>query len=136
MLGQNTICWRSRKQRCVSTSTTKAEYLALSTAAKQQVWLHSVLLELGQSMNNNPLMLHGDNKGTIELIKNPIISDRSKHIDVAYHYVRELYATKKLSVKHIPGVENPADICTKALPAPRLAYLRKMIMREELPQAS
>ena len=131
MLGQSTICWRSRKQRCVTTSTTEAEFLALSAAAKQQMWLQLALRELGH--DHDKPMLFCDNKSAVDLVRNPIISDRSKHIDVVYHHVRDLYGSARLDIQHVPGSGNPADICTKPLPAPRLAMLamlRCMVLRD------
>jgi len=122
----NTICWRSRKQNSVATSTVEAEYLALSFAAKQQLWLQSALNELGLSII--PSALSTDNEGTVDLVHNPRISDRSKHIDIAYHHVRDLVETGKLIVLHVPSTDNLADICTKALPGPRFHQLKDAVL--------
>jgi len=125
-LAMNTICWRSRKQKCVATSTVEAEYLALSFTSKQQLWLQSALKELGFSAI--PSALSTDNEGTVDLVHNPRISDHSKHIDIAYHHVRDLVETGKLTVLHVPGADNLADICTKALPGPRFRQLKEAVL--------
>jgi len=124
-LARNTICWRAVKQRGVSTSTVEAEYIALSTTAKQHMWLQNALNELQISI---PSALSTDNDGTIDLTENPRISDRSKHIDVAYHHVRDLVETRKLTVLHIPSADNLADLCTKPFPYPRLRLLRDLVL--------
>lgn len=77
-LAWNTVCWRAGKQRCVATSTVEAEYIALSTTAKQHMSLQYVLNELGITI---PTALSTGNQGTLDLAENPRISDRSKHID-------------------------------------------------------
>jgi len=71
----NTICWRSVKQRCVSTSAVGAEYIALSTTAKQQLWntLNKLHIDISAAALNT------DNNGSIDLTNNPRISDKSKH---------------------------------------------------------
>ena len=65
----------------------------------------------------------------MSLVKNPVISDRTKHIDVVYHHVRDLHEKQQFNLERVSSNDNPADICTKALPAPRLDILRKAIMR-------
>jgi len=120
-LAGNTICWRSIKQRCVSTSTVEAEYIALSTTAKQQIWLQNALSELRIDI---PAALSTDNSGSIDLTNNARISDRSKHIDIAYHHVRDLVDTGTINLLHVASVDNLADLCTKPLPLPRFLTLR------------
>jgi hypothetical protein len=125
-LASNTICWRAVKQRCTATSTVEAEYIALSTAAKHHMWLQHALVEL--RLLHVPSALSTDNDGTIDLTLNPRISDRSKHIDVAYHHVRDLAETGKLTVLYVTSHDNLADICTKPLPGPRLSFLRNSVL--------
>jgi len=117
----NTVCWRSKRQRNVSTSTVEAEYVALSTTAKQQIWLQNALQELRIDI---PAALHTDNIRSIDLTNNPRISDKSKHIDVAYHHVRNLVQDGFINLLHVASQDNLADICTKALPRPQFCVLR------------
>lgn len=131
MLGNGPISWSSRKQRSVSTSTTEAEYMALSECSRQAVWLINLFTELGypeivnpthKQMNVNTsdnsevmMELKGDNNGAIALVKNRQVSERSKHIDVAYHYIRDLQKHGKINVNYIPTDEMRADGFTKPL---------------------
>lgn len=123
----NTICWRSVKQRCVSTSTVEAECIPLSTSSKQQIWLQNALKELHVDI---PCSISADNDGSIDLSENPRISDKSKHIDVAYHHIRDLVETGKITVLWIPSATNfLVGICTKPLLGPKFLNLRKKVLR-------
>ena len=104
----------------------KPEYISLSLAAKQQIWLQLALKELGFS--SIPAALSTDGNGAVDLTQNPRISDRSKHIDVAYHHIRNLVESGKLVILHVPGSENLADICTKAMPGPKFSLLRDGVL--------
>ena len=131
MLAGGPISWASRKQRSVSTSTTEAEYMALSECSRQAVWFTHLFTELGYpeivsptsnqisiNISENPevtMELKGDNNGAISLVKNRQISERSKHIDVAYHYIRELQQSKRVDVGYVPTDEMRADGLTKPL---------------------
>jgi len=105
----------------------EAEYIALSTTAKQQIWLLNALAELRLD-SEIPAALHTDNIGAIDLTSNPRISDKSKHIDIAYHHVRDLVENGMINVLHVPSEENLADICTKPLPRSRFIYLREKVL--------
>ncbi|XP_049814050.1 uncharacterized protein LOC126260754 [Schistocerca nitens] len=78
----------SRRQKCVSRSTTEAEYLAAADAATEVVWLHGFLSEVGFQLDK-PTTLHVDNQNAICLIKNTEHHKHTKHIDIKYHYIRE-----------------------------------------------
>ena len=90
--------------------------MACSQAVKHHIWLEWALSELGCHYIHSALSC--DNLGTIDLTKNPCIGDRSKHIDIAYHFVHELVENGKITILHVPGEVNPVDICPKALPGP------------------
>ena len=126
MLGGGPISWSSRKQKSVSTSTTEAEYMALSECSRQAVWLTGLLNELCYSkyvngqistkdIQQTQVELKGDNQGSISLVKNRQVSERSKHIDVAYHYVRDLQRNGKINVSYIGTNDMIADGLTKPL---------------------
>jgi len=91
-LAMNTISWPSRKQKCVSTSTVEAEYISTTLAVRQQLWLPCALKELG--FTSIPSALSTDGEGAVDLTQNPRISDRRKHIDMAYDHIHELVETK------------------------------------------
>jgi len=104
----------------------EAEYIVLSTTAKQQLWLQNALNEL--HIDLSAVALHTDNNGTINLTNNPRISDKSKHIDIAYHHVWDLVETGKINLLHVPSKDNLVDINTKALPRPQFLYLREQVL--------
>jgi transposase InsO family protein len=113
-LGQGVISWSSKRQTCVSLSSTEAEYVAIANAARELVWLRSLLAELSHKQKE-PTVLHEDNQGAIALVKNPINHARTKHIDIAYHFIRDLYERKILFPIYCKTSEMAADALTKAL---------------------
>lgn len=113
-LGNSTISWRSRKQRSVAHSSCEAEYMALSLAVKQYIWLRSGLRQLSSA--SVPMSLSTDSNAAVDLASNPKLNDASKHIDIAYHFTREKVNDGTLTLLHVPSSDNLADICTKGLP--------------------
>src|SRR5258707_4765785 len=99
--------------------------MACTQAGKQPIWLKRALTQLGY--HNIPSALSCDNMESIDLSENPRIGDRSKHIDIAYHFIRELVENGTITILHVPGEVNPADICTKALPGPKYEFLKSLI---------
>ena len=112
------VTWDSRKQRTVAVSTTEAEYMALSDAAKEVLHLQAFLSELGVS-EADKLVLFNDNFSAQKLATNPVFHARTKHIDVRHHFVREVVESGKLVLQHIPSSDMPADVLTKPLPNPK-----------------
>lgn len=112
-LGDNTISWRCKKHRCVATSSCEAEYIALSFSTKHHMWLCYGLHQLVD--RNRPAALFSDSNSAIDLVNNPKLNEASKHIDIAYHFTREKIESGTLTLLHIPGTDDLADICTKAL---------------------
>ncbi len=128
------MSWASRKQKSVATSTTEAEYMALSMCAKTGIWLMQVLRDMGMSkhLGNNPhrvsiredeahqaaspLQLKGDNQAVLTLVKDAHVHERSKHIDVAYHHIRNLHKRNQIQVDFVPSQDMVADGLTKPLP--------------------
>jgi hypothetical protein len=87
-LCDNAISWQSTKQRVVALSSCEAEYIAASTATCQGVWLAGLLGEILEADVARPV-IRIDNKSAISLVRNPVHHDRSKHIDVRFHFLRE-----------------------------------------------
>ena len=85
-LSGSAICWQLTKQKVVAMSSCKAKYIAALTAAAQGVWLARLMEELIRR-EDDPPMLYVDNKATIYLIKNPVLHDWSKHIEIRFHYI-------------------------------------------------
>lgn len=108
------VSWSSKRQAVVTLSTVGAEYVALSKAGEQAMWMRSWFDEVG--FYQGMLRVYCDNLGATQLISNTKQHHKIKHIDMRYHFIRELAHQKELDIVHIPGMDNPADIFTKALP--------------------
>jgi len=113
MLGGTTISWKSKLQGRVSLSTTKVEYVAISKAAKEMIWLKNLLKELGKQQDDCPLS--SDSQGAICLAKNPILHSICKHIELNYHFIIKLINDGDLFLLKIPGAQNLADMLTKTV---------------------
>jgi hypothetical protein len=108
------ISWYSKKQKVVSMSTTEAEYIALSEAVKEALWYSQWVFEVCK-YKTRPSM-YCDNTGAISLSGNDVIHDRSKHIRLRYHHVRdEVKVQKSIKVIHVSTQDQEADILTKSL---------------------
>jgi hypothetical protein len=113
-LANGPICWRSKLQPTVALSTCEAEYMAASSAAREALWLRKFLPELGVPCPG-PIPIMCDNKGCLELLKNPISSVKSKHIDVIHHFARERVGRNEICFHYVSSESNMADIFTKPL---------------------
>jgi hypothetical protein len=121
-LGGGPISWSSKKQPTVATSSVEAEYMACAYGIKEALWLRSLLKLMGFEQKTATSILC-DNMGAIILTKDPTFHARTKHIDVAHHFIRERVAHGEVSFTHVPTRENSADILTKALNRPVFSYL-------------
>jgi len=117
-LGGTTISWKFKLQGRVSLSTTKVEYVAISEAAKEMIWLKNLLKELGKQQDDSPLF--SDSQSAICLDKNPILHSRCKHIELKYHFIKNLINDGDLFLLKILGVENLADMLTKTVTTTKL----------------
>ncbi|XP_057797428.1 secreted RxLR effector protein 161-like [Salvia miltiorrhiza] len=107
------VSWRSLLQPVVSLSTTKAEYLAMTEAVKEGVWLKGMIADFG--ISHKFVTIFCDNQSALHLAKHQVFHERSKHIDVRYHFVRDLVNKGIIQVSKVPTEENPADCLTKPL---------------------
>ena len=112
------ISWMSKKQILVATSTTDAEYVALSLASRQAMWYIQGFNEMDITI---PIILRCDNTASIHIANNPIISPRTNHIDIHYYYIRERLIAKEFELQYIPTDDNTSDIFTKGLEAKKYA---------------
>lgn len=119
------ISWASRRQECVSLSTTEAEYVAASEAARESVWLSRLFAEVSP-LDNIPI-LFVDNQSAIKLAKNHEFHKRTKHIEVRYHFIRKELQDGRLNIQHVSSDQQLADILTKPLPRLRFADLRSAL---------
>ncbi len=120
------VSWLSQRQPVVALSSTEAEYIALSSAAQQAIWLRRLLTELGMD-NSHPTPIWEDNQGAICLLNNPVAHKKSKHIQIRHHYIREWVADKSIELHYVPTSDMTADLLTKALPKQAFQRLRKTL---------
>jgi hypothetical protein len=117
------ISWSSRLQPTVAVSTAEAEYMAAAFAVKEALWLRKLMCDFG--MGIQPVKIFGDNQSALKLIKHPIASLRSKHIDVIYHFARERAARGEVKFEYLKTDDMVADIMTKPLPETKLEKFRE-----------
>ena len=107
-------------------STTEAEYIAAAFCACECVWLRRVLEKLGHKEENSTL-IQCDNNSTIQLSKNSVFHGRSKHIDIRFHFLRDLTRDKIVELSYCNSQEQVADIMTKPLKLEQFLKLRSML---------
>ena len=126
------ISWLSRKQSVVALSTTEAEYVALSTATQEAVWLRRLLSDI-KITPTTPTIIREDNEGTIAVARNPISHARTKHIDIKFHYVHEALYDRVIELVYCLTEQMTADILTKPLFHGRFETLRLDMGLKNLP---
>ena len=126
-LGSLPIVWRSRKQKGKpATSSCEAEYRALSNVLDEIAWILSFTRELDLHLPT-PIRIFCDNKSAKDLSANPVHHDRTKHINIRYHRIREFILDGTVEICYVPTSENPADIFTKCVTGSIFKYLLKFI---------
>lgn len=113
MLSGSVISWNCSKQKCISLSSTEAEYVSLSEACKEAVYLRNLQHEVTDRMYT--ITLYNDSMSAQKLLLNPVFHNKTKHIDVRYHYCREIVNDNIVSVNYLCTSDMPADLFTKSL---------------------
>ncbi|GJR59551.1 retrovirus-related pol polyprotein from transposon TNT 1-94 [Tanacetum coccineum] len=120
--------WFSKKQTALAISTTEAEYVSAKKACQQALWMKQALIDY----DDVPIMC--DNKGAIDLSKNPVQHSRTKHIEIRHHFLRDNVQKGHISIEKVSSVDNIADILTKPLKRESFNYLRLGLgMMEHIP---
>ncbi|KAE8679159.1 Zinc ion binding, putative isoform 1 [Hibiscus syriacus] len=125
-MGDIAFTWMSKKQPIVTLSTCEAEYVAATSCVCHAIWLRNLLKEIGL-IQEEPTKVCVDNKSAVALAKNPVFHDRSKHIDIRYHYIRECVARKDVEVEYVKSQDQVADIFTKPLTSEDFLRLRNLL---------
>lgn len=113
MLNGAAISWHSKKQRTTALSAVEAEYIALASTCQEAAWLENLVQEVEldhEKCASNGIAINCDNTGTISLSKNHNSGQRTKHIDIRHHFVREMQEVGIINVKYISTDEMIADI--------------------------
>ena len=130
-LNGGVVSWRSSKQDIIADSTTEAEYITASEAAKEAVWINKFITGLGIVLSISDLVnLYYENNGAIAQAKEPRSHQRSKHILRRYHLIREIIERGDVKICRVPINDNVTDPLTKSLPqAKHESYIRSMGIR-------
>jgi hypothetical protein len=123
--GDCAVSWRETLQPVVAQSTTEAEYMAIAKAYRESDWLKGLYADL--CGDDSCVDLFCDSQSDIYLTKDQMFHERSKHIDVKYHYVRDVVAQGKLKVCKISTPDNPADMMTKPVPVSKFELCSSLV---------
>ncbi|GJR69362.1 hypothetical protein Tco_0015427 [Tanacetum coccineum] len=124
--------WFSKKQTALAISTTESEYVSAGKASQQTLWMKQALIDYDVRLDDVAIMC--DNKGAINLSKNPVQHSRTKHIKIRHHFLRYNVQKRHISIEKVPSVDNIADILTKPLKRESFNYLHLGLgMMEQIP---
>ena len=126
----NLVTWRSKKQSVVSRSSAEAEFRAMAHGICEGIWLRRVLKELKIS-DEEPMKMFCDNQSAISIAKNPVHHDRTKHVEIDRHFIKENISSGTICVPFVKTCDQVADILTKAVGSrPFHTILGKLGMRD------
>ena len=128
MLVEGAISWHSRMQEVTASGTSEAEYVALSEGVKEVIFLRHVQEFMGPSITVDAVNVFEDNEGAIKLATNKHASQRTKHIDVKHHLVRDASHARKVSVAYVRSEDQHADLLTKPLDMQKFYKHAKFIL--------
>lgn len=123
---QATVSWSAQKQKSVALSSAEAEYVSLSVAVKEALWLQMLLQDFQVNVSE-PVIIREDNQACIRIAEDDKPTKRLKHIDVRYHFVREEIQRRTIQLVYVPSEDQIADIMTKGLPKPQFEKLRSLL---------
>jgi hypothetical protein len=110
----------------VALSTVEAEYIALCVAVIKAVWLHKLLADLFRHEMES-IVIHCDNQRCVKLSENLVFHDKSKHIEIKYHYIRDMVQRKAIHVQYLSTHGQVVDVFTKPLAMTKFEYFRERL---------
>jgi hypothetical protein len=131
MLGESLITWCSRKQQCVSLSSTEAEFIALAECCQEVLWIEKLTRSFGINLKI-PIEINEDNQSCIKVAENSIFERKSKHIETKYCFVKDLVRNKKIKLLYCPTESMIADIMTKPLHSTKIMKFRDLMGLKDL----
>ena len=111
-LANGPISWKSKEQKTVALSSTEAEYMSLTAAAQEALHLRDLLPFLSVDISS-PTVIYEDNEGALQLANNTVHHDKTKHINIKHHFIRDTVASKQIHVLRVVTKDNVSDLLTK-----------------------
>ncbi|XP_031279307.1 secreted RxLR effector protein 161-like [Pistacia vera] len=124
-LGGNCVSWKSQLQPIVALSPTEVDYVAIADVFKEALWLQGILTEV--NLIDGVATIYSDSQSAIHLSKNPVYHDRTKHVDVRFHFVRDLVAQVLIILKKVPTEDNPTDMGTKIVTVTKFKHCLNLL---------
>lgn len=134
-LGSNLVSWSSKRQNTVSRSSAEAEYKGIANAVAEAVWLRQLLTEIRRPLQR-ATVVYCDNVSAMYMSSNPVQHQRTKHVEIDLHFVRERVSLGEVRVLHVPTTSQYADVFTKGLPASIFTAFRSSLNVREHPVAA
>jgi hypothetical protein len=127
--------WQSRKQSSIALSTAKAKYIAACSARCEAIWLRKLLTGLFD-LEMEATVILCDNQSCIKMTENPVFHDKSKHIEIRYHYICDMVQRGAIKLQYVGTNEQVADVLTKLLSRVKFEHFRDKlgIVRKDLPR--
>ena len=125
------MSWTSKKKNCTSQFTTEAEYVAAEVNCSNIVWFKQLLAGMKVEIKD-PVVIYYDKKSAINILKNPVMHSKTKHISIKYHFLRELVQDKEVRLEYVNTKEKITDTFTKPLPKDAFLYPRGKCFQSRL----
>ena len=113
-VGGNLVTWKSKKQNVVARSSAEAEYRAIASTASELIWIKQLLKDMGIT-SDQPMKMYCDNNSARHIALNPVFHERTKHIEVDCHFIREKVQAKEIETPFVRSEYQLADVFTKGL---------------------
>ena len=123
-MGSCVISWFRRKQSCVALSTAEAEYVAACSTSCEAMWIRKLLSNLFD-LQLDATCIYCDNQICVKLSENPVFHDKSKHIDIKYHYIKNMVQRGAVNIQYVAKDEQIDDVLTKTLAKVKFEYFRE-----------
>ncbi|CAN1141771.1 Retrovirus-related Pol polyprotein from transposon TNT 1-94 [Linum perenne] len=130
-VGGNLVSWRSKKQTVVARSSAEAEFRAVAHGICEVIWITRLLEELRISIPK-PIRVYCDNKAAVAIAHNPVLHDRTKHVEIDKHFIKEKLDSGKICMPYISTTEQVADIFTKSLYKGQFTYLLRKLAMDDI----